>query len=239
MTVLFVNIVCIPFRAKYYLKNIEISCSEHAAVNAQFPVEPMNILKFKNYGNSLEVPFVIYVDFEAILVEVDDDENKSTRKLNKHVPCGFACLTTSSCEQYNKEKVVVYSGRDCMSRFFSHLSNERLRINKILSKIIPMEELTPEQLREHKNARKCFNCDEEFYYDYEAEVFTRTAHHDHISGEYIGPACLRCNLALKYEQFTRAKKNRPAEFEIPVVFHNLKGYDSKLIYEHFPELNEK
>ena len=169
------------------MKAHEISCSEHAAVNAQFPVEPINILKFKNYGNSLEVPFVIYADFEAILVEVDDDENKSTRKLNKHVPCGFACLTTSSYEQYNKEKVVVYSGQDCMSRFFSHLNNERLRINKILSKIIPMEELTPEQLREHKNARKCFNCDEEFYYDHEAEVFTRTAHHDHISGKYIGP----------------------------------------------------
>ena len=84
--------------------------------------------------------------------------------------------------------------------------------------------------REHKNAKKCFNCDKEFYYDHEAEVFTRTAHHEHISGKYIGPACVRCNLALKYKQSTRAKKN----FEIPVVFHNLKGYDSKLILEHFP-----
>ena len=70
-------------------------------------------------------------------------------------------------------------------------------------------------------------------------MFTRTAHHDHISGKYIGPACVRCNLALKYKQSTRAKKNRPAEFELPVVFHNLKGYDSKLILEHFPELNER
>ena len=227
------------FSSELLLKKHEVSCSEHAAVNAQFPVEPMNILKFKNHGNSLEVPFVIYADFEAILVEVDDDENKSTRKLNKHVPCGFACLTTSSCEQYNKEEVVVYSGPDCMSRFFSHLNSERLRINKILSKIIPIEELTPEQLREHKNAKKCFNCDAEFFYDHEAEVFTRAAHHDHISGKYIGPACVRCNLALKYKQSTRAKKNRPAEFEIPVVFHNLKGYDSKLILEHFPELNER
>ena len=170
---------------------------------------------------------------------MDDDENKSTRKINKHVPCGFACLTTSSCEKYNKEKVVCYSGPDTMSRFFSHLNNERLRINKILSEIVPMEDLTPEQLREHKNAKKCFNCDEEFYYDHEAEVFTRTAHHDHLNGKYIGPACVRCNLAMKYKQSTRAKKNRPAEFEIPVVFHNLKGYDSKLILENFPEWNAK
>ena len=88
------------FSSELLLDKHEVSCLEHAPVNAQFPVEPMNILKFKNYGNSLEVPFVIYADFEAILVEVDDDENKSTRKLNKHVPCGFACLTTLSCEQY-------------------------------------------------------------------------------------------------------------------------------------------
>ena len=135
--------------------------------------------------------------FEAILEQMDDDENKSTRKLNKHVRCGFACLTTSSCEQYNQEQVVCYSGPDTMSRFFSHLNNERSRINKILSEIIPMEELTPEQLRKHKNEKKCFNCDEEFYYDYEAEVFTRTAHHKHISGKYIGPACVRSNLVMK------------------------------------------
>ena len=236
---MFADFCLYAFREEHSLIAHEVSCSEHAAVNAQFPVEPMNILKFKNYGNSLEVPFVIYADFEAILVEVDDDENKSTRKLNKHVPCGFACLTTSSCEQYNKEKVVCYSGRDCMSRFFSHLNNERLRINKILNKIVPMEELTPEQVRQHKNAKKCFNCDEEFYYDQEACVFTRTAHHNHLDGKYIGPACVRCNLALKYKQSTRANKNKPAEFEIPVDFHILKGYDSKLILEHFPELNEK
>ena len=120
-----------------------------------------------------------------------------------------------------------------MSRFFSHLNNERLRINKILSEIIPMEELTPKQLREHKNAKKCFNCDEEFYYDHEAGVFMRTAYHEHISGKYIEPACVRYDLALKYKQSTRAKKNKPAELEIPDVFHNSKGYDSKLILEHF------
>ena len=227
------------FKQKETLEKHGVAYSEHAAVNAQFPVEPTNISKFKNYGNSLEVPFVIYADFEAILEHVDDDENKSTRKLNKHVPCGFACLTVSSCEKYNQEKVVCYSGPDVMARFFNHLKNERLRINKILGKIVPMEELTPEQLCKHKNAKKCFNCEEEFYFDHEAEAFTLTAHHNHLDGKYIDPACVRCNLALKYKQFARAKKNKPAEFEIPVVFHNLKGYDSKLILENFPELTEK
>ena len=112
------NFICkyclYSFWSELLLEKHGVACSEHAPVNAQFPVEPMNILKFKNHGNFLEVPFVIYADFEAILEQVDDDENKSTRKLNKLVPCGFACLTTSSCEQYNKEKVVCYSRPDVM-----------------------------------------------------------------------------------------------------------------------------
>ena len=47
------------FKHEDTMKAHDVSCSEHAFVNAEFPVEPMNILKFKNYGNSLEVPFVI------------------------------------------------------------------------------------------------------------------------------------------------------------------------------------
>ena len=44
------------FSNELLLEKHEVACSEHAAVNGQFPVEPLNISKFKNYGNSLEVP---------------------------------------------------------------------------------------------------------------------------------------------------------------------------------------
>ena len=151
------------------MKAHEVSCSEHAAVTSEYPVEPMNILKFKDYGHTLEVPFTIYADFESILEEVDDDESKSTQKINKHVPCGFSCLTTSSCEQYNREEVVVYSGRDCMTKFFQHINSEQLRINKILNEIVPMKELTPQQVRDYRNAKTCYNCGVEFSADQDDE----------------------------------------------------------------------
>ena len=44
----------------------EVSCSEHAAVTAKYPAEPMNILRFNNFGHTLETPFVIYADSESI-----------------------------------------------------------------------------------------------------------------------------------------------------------------------------
>ena len=163
------NYCLYSFEHEETMKAHAVSCSEHAAVTAEYPTEDMNILKFKNYGHTLETPFTIYADFESILERVDDDESKSTRKINKHVPCGFACLTTSSCERYNREEVVVYSGRDCMSKFFQHIHSEQLRINKILNEIVPMKELTPEQIRDYRNAKKCYICDEEFSADQDDE----------------------------------------------------------------------
>ena len=44
----------------------------------------------------------------------------------------------------------------------------------------------------------------------------RVAHHDHISGEFLATLCNGCNLDLKYKKF------------IPVIIHNLKGYDCHL-----------
>ena len=64
-------------------------------------------------------------------------------------------------------------------------------------------------------------------------------HHQHLDGQYIGPACTRCNLQMKYKQATRPKKNKPATYEIPIFFHNLKGFDSHLILEHIPALTSK
>ena len=148
-------------------------------MTTEYPAEPMNILKFKNYGHTLETSFVIYADFESILEQVDDEETKSTRKINKHVPCGFSCLTTSSCEQYNREEVVVYSGRDSMSKFFRHIHSEPLRINKILNEIVPMKELSPEQICDYRNAKTCFNCGVEFSADQDDENYAKNRHHNH------------------------------------------------------------
>ena len=43
--------------------------------------------------------------------------------------------------------------------------------------------------------------------------------HCHVTGKYRGPACNKCNLQLKLTH------------TIPVIFHNLKGYDSHLLLQ--------
>jgi hypothetical protein len=54
-----------------------------------------NIVKFKNYNHGMEVPFVVYADFECSIGQyyddVEEDSEKSyTIKQNHHKPNGFS-----------------------------------------------------------------------------------------------------------------------------------------------------
>ena len=50
----------------------------------------------------------------------------------------------------------------------------------------------------------------------------RVRDHCHITGKYRGSAHQECNLKLRVN---------PEEIKIPVIFHNLRGYDSHFIMQ--------
>lgn len=62
-----------------------------------------------------------------------------------------------------------------------------------------------------KNATTCTYCNKCF-----TKKNYKVAHHDHVTGKFIAPACNNCNLKLKVPTF------------VPVFLHNLSGYDSHL-----------
>ena len=51
-------------------------------------------ISFKNWNRLMEVPFVVYADFEAFLVNMasfePDNRSSFTEKYQKHQPCGFS-----------------------------------------------------------------------------------------------------------------------------------------------------
>ena len=57
------------------------------------------------------------------------------------------------------------------------------------------------------------------------EFDSKVRDHCHITGKYRGPAHSNCNISLK------VSKN------VPVIFHNLKGYDSNLIFKRPNKFN--
>ena len=54
--------------------------------------------------------------------------------------------------------------------------------------------------------------------------------HCHITGQYRGSPYQDCNLKLKM---------KPEEIKIPVIFHNLRGYDSHFIMQTIGEIAKK
>ena len=45
----------------------------------------------------MKAPYVIYADFEAIIVKIDDRSKTNTKKLQEHVVCGYSYVVVR-CE---------------------------------------------------------------------------------------------------------------------------------------------
>jgi hypothetical protein len=60
-------------------------------------------------------------------------------------------------------------------------------------------------------------------------------HHDHVTGDFLEAFCRNCNLNLKPKRVSNKHTDEATanKFFMPVVAHNLRGYDSHLIIQHF------
>ncbi len=72
-------------------------------------------------------------------------------------------------------------------------------------------ELTKLELKQHREAKDCHTCCKQLNGD-------KVHDHDHLNGKYRGPAHALCNTEYSYKHF-----------KLPVILHNLRGYDSHLI----------
>jgi len=86
------------------------------------------------------------------------------------------------------------------------------RVKGILSANVPMETLSSEQWDTFYNATQCHVCENR-----SRRMIHRVRDHCHLTGRYRGPAHSNCNL------------NYKDSYHIPVVFHNLSGYDAYFI----------
>ena len=75
------------------------------------------------------------------------------------------------------------------------------------------------EAKKYENATKCYICRQPFEEDDPKGPKVRD--HDHITEFFIGVAQRQCNL------------KRPVSFQIPVFFHNFRGYDAHVIVNEF------
>ncbi len=123
------------FSSESGMQNHIDDCGKMGVQKVRYPEPPNTTLTFSNHQNQMEMPFVIYSDFESYLQKNEEEIGKSTKFCDTHTPSGFCCLTVSKFPEYNNEEPFIYSGDgDVVDAFFTHLNQERVRINEILKK---------------------------------------------------------------------------------------------------------
>ena len=171
---------------------------------------PGDEVKFRNQKNMLKNPFVVYADFESMLIPIQEQKGH-TQYTQKHEICGF-CYVIVDHTGHNWNPV-VYIGENAASEFLKRMREEWFKIYKILSD--DQKDLTwsEESRKAFSRANECWICTKPLEKD-------KVKDHDHLTGEYRGAAHQECNLKLQI---------RPKEYQLPIFFHNLKGYDAHFI----------
>ena len=156
---------------------------------------------------------MMYADFESILEPIQGASNNpnvsSTKGVNVHTPSGW-CVYSHFAYGDVTNPLTQYRGPDCVNKFCKHIISEAKRLYSSFPEM-PMKPPTKSQIKEYKRATKCRICFKPF-----SEEKRRVRHHCHYSGLYRGAAHSSCNLKYKIPKY------------IPVIFHNLAGYDAHL-----------
>ena len=201
---------------KSFKEHTEI-CLTNDSVKIEMPKKG-TCIEFNKHAKKLKVPFVIYADFESYTEHttedgtpngVYDDTQSYTKKYQKHTPSGFCYYIVYRGGIYKKP--VVYTGENVAEEFCKQLEIETRDIyDKYFKNIIPMK-TTKVELNEWRQTNVCHICEEDICDD-----DIKVKDHCHLTGKYRGVAHQDCNLKYKEPSF------------IPVVFHNLSGYDAHL-----------
>ena len=203
----------------------------------EMPVEG-ETTKFKSFRETVKIPFVIYADLESLLEKLtattssqtetisttlQSPEQDKTEKLQKHTACSYGYKVVCCYDKSMSKPFKMYRGLNSVNKFFSDIFEEEKEILDKLKqfKNTPMN-LSSEEKNHHENAESCYVCENNF-----TSENRKVRDHCHVTGNYRGASCNKCNLGMKLTK------------TIPVIFHNLKGYDSHLLLPELGKFNKK
>ena len=216
---------------KSFKEHTEV-CLSNESVKIEMPKKG-SCIEFDKHAKKLKVPFVVYADFESYTERLTErvtedvganDTQSYTKKYQKHTPSGFCYYIVYRGGIYKKP--VVYTGGNVAEEFCRHLELETRDIyNKYFKNAVPMK-ITKVELDEWRQTDVCHICEKTISSERSERGGSgnssgsgddiKVKDHCHLTGEYRGAAHQECNLKYKEPSF------------IPVVFHNLSGYDAHL-----------
>lgn len=181
-------------------------------------------IKFERFTAKQMHPFVIYIDFEAVLQPVDSvipNQDKSfTHVKQRHSPCSYSYVINTYVDDEFLKPLRLYRGKDCVEHFVDSVIKDVSYIaEKYLNVVRPMEKITKEKRLELNNVKICHVCTKAFKEGDEIVI-----DHCHFTSKARTRLHSACNLLLKSPRF------------LPIVMHNGSNYDFFFI---LPELAKR
>ena len=211
------------FSSDRVLNEHEDNCIQVNGTQAvKMPDKDNNILKFNNFNKQQAVPFVIYADFEAIIEKISgckpNNDKSYTESYQKHTDCGYGYKVVCCYDDKYTKPVQIYRGEKAVYKFMEAMLEEVKYCKKTMRKCFnkPLK-MTKDDLDVFEKATECHICNKQY-----TREDIRVRDHCHITGKFRGSAHQECNLKLTLN---------PDEIKIPVIFHNLRGYDSHFIMQ--------
>ena len=226
------------FSSERILANHANNCLTINGMQAiNMPKPGKNILNFKNFYKQLPVPFVIYADFEAITKKVqgykqseemenEKDKRSYTEAYQTHEDCGCAYKVVCCYDDKYSKDICIYRGENAVYKFMEQMLEEVKYCKDVIKKNFnkPLVMTEDDKMR-FKLMDECYICGEKY-----VEKDVRVRDHCHITGKFKGSAHRDCNLKLRI---------KPEDIKIPIIFHNLRGYDSHFIMQQIGEIAKK
>lgn len=186
-------------------------------------------IQFQSWQNLLPAPFVVYADFEAFLKPVAPEENdrRTEQATNTHEPSAWAYYIRCRYPQHEQAKgaeesplgqMRSYSGPEPMKHFYESLYEDGRIILGLVGDEQHFFEL-PEDKEAYESATVCHICERPLAESPDPwkpeKRGSKVLDHDHYTGWYRGAAHNECNTKYSSSKY----------YKLPVIFHNLKGYD--------------
>ncbi|KAE9521649.1 hypothetical protein AGLY_017945 [Aphis glycines] len=180
------------------LEEHTLFCGVHKPIFPEMPKEG-ECTNLKKWKNTVRQPFVIYADFEALLVKTDEVKGGNTKIIHKHEAMSYVFLVKASddvptelIEEYEIPTVpVVYRGdeqhADVEKCFVEAIVAVSWKIEKFMKPNIPLT-MTEKEEKTHQECNTCNLC--------KCILVSgeKVRDHNHLTGKFRQTLCSNLNL---------------------------------------------
>ena len=185
------------------------SCKSMTDIQTQLVLpKPGEKVKFKNIRKQFKQPYVVYADFESLIIKHESVFGNSFTT-HKHEVCSFAYVLVTADSGHHSHPY-IYRGPKATHEFLKCMN--KLYWFCLQQPPVSMV-FTDEDKVKFESATHCHICEKPL-------TQTKVRDHDHLTGQFRGAAHQKCNLDY-------AVKN----FKLPIFMHNLRNYDAHLIMQ--------